>query len=1129
MTSAERIQRYLTNAPNSFAIQQWINFINTHADKDIQSITDDPASWRDWKEKWNLDLPDSIYFEGREAYAGFQEQIAQEDANTNPPHSQTQHAASHAPAHQEAEKEKPDAATSSKQPPNKQPAITATPPGGDKTGEALVDKVTPSNAPADKSLISQQVRQVLPEDPEAKLKLERKESAKKIIQRYFQENPVVFQDALLDKHLPSDPRYKQIKDELENEWTSKYDPLNNRMRSTDAYIEYVTAIDKYKNGSLDGSPSRTLEDDARERFMKNHVEAANEFYQKEKTQIYPSAHNDPMWSTTYRQLNTILNGLDNPQWKRQYQPALEELGSLEIADIGRQEYARQFVETFPEKAQAYAKVDQNIENALQEVETEAVETQGNQGESISPLFTPIPTTMLLEQNNEDDERETQDDNSQSRIRDIKRLKERLERIQGEAPSAPQRIEKPRMRQPTRNMRPPSGESPRGLLRRGVQNAANRGTRMAANGTKAAGKIAARGARLAAQVASKAGVLFENPYSIAILVAIIIIIFIIILIFIIINNNDNQPGSSSVPLTISKSVDKAEIPNPSPNTAGENLTYAINVSYPGSAQDIITTDPLPDNAEFVGATGNPELLDSGGNIASDPAKIRTIRWSAAKSQPQSSASASIAPSANVNVINYTKPPFSLPPPNGPSDAKYGTKVIDNLNQLGSLVAKHQDFIRTKVKYADPFLSVVWSGAIEGTGGDNYTWNCKDIPGTINQGCPGGFSSGSWQVGYGIQVSQAVSQLAAVFDAVYGTGASQDPAKVQQIGQAVVDGSGSAKGGKITNPASFPSVTISQLVTSAQGGNESSQQAVALLLMDKEVGAVTTALEVAGDIGNNWRASMEGWGSYYSKNMQNFSNRMQELALKYTGSGGGTSFPPQTYTLVLRPKPGVSDTYLINQAASEIIGAAMSNTAQAATGITLGDLVIKKEFLPLPNEGNCKATVTESCGRPGRTVVPRKIVLHTTWSPSPAEEIVKYFASGAENRGVGSHFVVGKDGTIIQLVPLLGTTVEVAYAVANYSDHISIEIVNEKNFENKAQVPPAQYAAVLKLVKALMQQYRIPLGEKDSAWISSTDEKNSVTEGLYGVLGHYQLNPSNRTDPGIGFQKEIRAELQSGLGL
>ena len=184
---------------------------------------------------------------------------------------------------------------------------------------------------------------------------------------------------------------------------------------------------------------------------------------------------------------------------------------------------------------------------------------------------------------------------------------------------------------------------------------------------------------------------------------------------------------------------------------------------------------------------------------------------------------------------------------------------------------------------------------------------------------------------------------------------------------------------------------------------------------------------------------------------------------------------------------------------------------------------KQLLPLPNESICSQTQTGTCGRSYYCVVPKKIVMHTTWGSGDANGIYQYFSSGAEYRGVGSHFVIGKDGKTIQMVEMLKDKVEYAQAVGSYSDHISIELVHTGNYGSKWEMPTAQYQAAQRLVASLMRVYSIPIGTVESSWVSSYSGVNPhATPGIYG---HYQLNPFWVGDPGSGWLGDFRADMKT----
>jgi hypothetical protein len=248
--------------------------------------------------------------------------------------------------------------------------------------------------------------------------------------------------------------------------------------------------------------------------------------------------------------------------------------------------------------------------------------------------------------------------------------------------------------------------------------------------------------------------------------------------------------------------------------------------------------------------------------------------------------------------------------------------------------------------------MWTMAIEGSGADPYFWNCNETTkgkAAISLGCRGWYNSGNWQVGYGIQVSQASSHLVEDFDEIYGR---SDASIVQEVGNRVIQGGG------ITNPSRMPAKSVAQLVQEAgrpgtifnyrptSDTEAAAQQAIAILLMDPAIGAAAIAQEVAGDIGSDWAGSMRRWGqSYYINGLsaQNpvFSNRIQELAKHYTGVGGavgiggGATFPPQSFTVTVLP---LEPDKLFNsgRATAEVIGARGGGTGSSSASIPPGSV-------------------------------------------------------------------------------------------------------------------------------------------------------------------------------------------------
>ncbi len=210
--------------------------------------------------------------------------------------------------------------------------------------------------------------------------------------------------------------------------------------------------------------------------------------------------------------------------------------------------------------------------------------------------------------------------------------------------------------------------------------------------------------------------------------------------------------------------------------------------------------------------------------------------------------------------------------------------------------------------------------------------------------------------------------------------------------------------------------------------------------------------------------------------------------------------------------------------EIVSAQASPSRCITSPINIG---VEKKLLPLDTD--CQSSTGYLyCGRgkqpgippapPGTfgpspdCVTPTTIVMHTTHDGSTtADQVYSYFAGGSGGRHVGSHFAIGDDGTILQMVEMGQTQVEYAQTVGDFQPHISIEQTHTGNYGSKAEAPAAQYQAALQLVKSLQQIYNIP----DSQ-----------------VLGHYDIWPvaeGGAGDPGVGWMLDFRADLPSAQPL
>jgi hypothetical protein len=163
-----------------------------------------------------------------------------------------------------------------------------------------------------------------------------------------------------------------------------------------------------------------------------------------------------------------------------------------------------------------------------------------------------------------------------------------------------------------------------------------------------------------------------------------------------------------------------------------------------------------------------------------------------------------------------------------------------------------------------------------------------------------------------------------------------------------------------------------------------------------------------------------------------------------------------------------------------------------------------------------------GRPGDCIVPKTIVLHITAASGTPENIRDYFASGSNGRGSSVQFIIGRDGRGLQIVETLVGKVEIAYGVGGYLDDISIEMISPIAFHRKSDEPKAEYDTTITLVRKLMAQYNIPLGNLQWNWQDFNHPLGDPNLPK-GVYAHYQLNPFVRTDPGSGWFCDFRNDL------
>lgn len=126
-------------------------------------------------------------------------------------------------------------------------------------------------------------------------------------------------------------------------------------------------------------------------------------------------------------------------------------------------------------------------------------------------------------------------------------------------------------------------------------------------------------------------------------------------------------------------------------------------------------------------------------------------------------------------------------------------------------------------------------------------------------------------------------------------------------------------------------------------------------------------------------------------------------------------------------------------------------------------------------------------------------------------------GFSSRHVSAHYVVARDGQITQMVSENQVAFHAGIVTAGPGSRflgtspnaysIGIEIENPSVIHGAAEFPAAQKAAVFKLVKDVVQRNHIPIDREH-------------------IVGHSEIDPANRQDPGPGFPwEELLAYVQS----
>lgn len=453
---------------------------------------------------------------------------------------------------------------------------------------------------------------------------------------------------------------------------------------------------------------------------------------------------------------------------------------------------------------------------------------------------------------------------------------------------------------------------------GAEGAAAGGAIAGAGGAGAAGAAAATTtATLGAEGAAVGAAATSEVWVPILVIAGVILLFLIIVIVVILHPGipDDNGAAAAALLKITKTGPTA-VDNPT-DTSSPDLPYTINVSYPGVAQDVLVTDPLPQGTRFVSAT-EPYTTDTDAS-----GNITAVHWSLAAVR-----GTAISPPTNTSTTSFDQQKFNgygFPTPQDP----------DPVSLMGNDLTKWQQDMLPQAEKVSGITGVdigilgMWP-FIEGIHYNQFYDNCNDGKGASgdynpNTPCP----VDNWQVGYGVRPMEQYTRLQDALSQMH-------PGEtVQQVGQEVLDESKTA-GTPLTYPdnGTFPDVSIDQITKGAKNGDPAMRARLGTLMMDKGIGTYILGKLFQGSLGPNLASTMEGWdSSYYARQkVINYVKAIYDAGINTTATTQGQMLN-QTLTLVLQPLTTTKDTYLVNQATAELVGASSSDTSANTTTTSL----------------------------------------------------------------------------------------------------------------------------------------------------------------------------------------------------
>jgi len=330
--------------------------------------------------------------------------------------------------------------------------------------------------------------------------------------------------------------------------------------------------------------------------------------------------------------------------------------------------------------------------------------------------------------------------------------------------------------------------------------------------------------------------------------------------------------------------------------GQKANYKLQVSYTGS-EDIRLSVAVPVNSTLVNPSANYGYDND----------TRTATWSLnsiapAVSQPSQPAN---PPTSQFPLAKFQGYGFPAPTTPRPMNAA----SLNGWNTLKSHAQK-----AAQLTGVDVGIIGMWAWIeLDGNNMNNYIDNCNDAAGDPNPNSECTVWS-NWQVGYGVRPNEHIDRLKEAFNAMHPGG------NVRAVGQKVIDDSGSKSYTRIqlTNPTTFPDISLDTIVNGAKGGNQNMRHLSGLLMKDPGISAYLVAKAFQGRVGPNLANTMEGWSSSYY-NRQKVVNLIAGIYAAGASGSGDSGAIQRGATLTFQLQPSQNDISM----SSKFVAAAIGN--------------------------------------------------------------------------------------------------------------------------------------------------------------------------------------------------------------